>query len=54
MEKRLLMKLLHTLLLGSLLVLAGCATTSGPDLAGTTDPCPPPPPPTPQNNQRAP
>ena len=36
------MKLLHTLLLGSLLVLAGCATTSGPDLAGTTDPSPSP------------
>lgn len=27
------MKLLHTLLLGSLLALAGCATTSGPELA---------------------
>ena len=36
------MKLLHTLLLGSLLVLAGCATTSGPDLAGTTDTSPSP------------
>ncbi|MDH0774143.1 transglycosylase SLT domain-containing protein [Delftia tsuruhatensis] len=36
------MKLLHTLLLGSLLVLAGCATTSGPDLAGTTGPSPSP------------
>src|SRR2546429_4694732 len=31
----LLMKLLHTLLLGSLLALAGCATTSSPDLAST-------------------
>ena len=29
------MKLLHTLLLGSLLALAGCATTSSPDLAST-------------------
>ncbi|WP_280190597.1 transglycosylase SLT domain-containing protein [Delftia sp. PS-11] len=29
------MKLLHTLLLGSLLALAGCATTSGPDLSNT-------------------
>jgi membrane-bound lytic murein transglycosylase D len=44
MEKRLLMKLLHTLLLGSLLALAGCATTSSPDLAGTapSDPAPAP------------
>jgi membrane-bound lytic murein transglycosylase D len=47
MEKRLLMKLLHTLLLGSLLALAGCATTSSPDLAGAS-PAPEAPPHTPQ------